>query len=386
MLKTIDREALYAMVWTEPVRTVAERFGVSDVALKKACQKALIPTPDRGYWAKLAAGKPVVKAALALRQPGFSPEVTFGNGGGWCRHWTREELLGEIPPPPHFDESLESVRARIEATLGKVKCPTKGGIWHTSIQRLLSQDEDRRRKAADSIFSWDQPLFTSPVEQRRLRILNSVFLAVGRFGGKVTVRGREARDLSITFDKQHVVISLEEVKPRGKAPAVSNQSGLSFAILKSFGSTETRSTWTDHDQERLEQQLTTIAAEVVLTAEAQLREGAVHLHQWRIERKAALEEEDVRQRAERERLERERLERLEQARIDGLLKAAYEFRSAQEIRAYVEGLGARLEPTDEDRWYRYQAWSVWALAQADRIDPALNASFDLPSEAEPATS
>ncbi|WP_271595899.1 hypothetical protein [Bradyrhizobium sp. CCBAU 25360] len=36
---------------------VADGFGISDVALKKICDKHRVPTPARGYWAKKSAGK-----------------------------------------------------------------------------------------------------------------------------------------------------------------------------------------------------------------------------------------------------------------------------------------------------------------------------------------
>jgi hypothetical protein len=43
---------------------VAADLGVSDVAVKKICDKHRIPVPGRGYWAKIAAGQPrfVVKS------------------------------------------------------------------------------------------------------------------------------------------------------------------------------------------------------------------------------------------------------------------------------------------------------------------------------------
>jgi len=44
------------MVWAEPVRTVAARYNVSDVALAKICRTLGVPLPGRGYWAKKAAG------------------------------------------------------------------------------------------------------------------------------------------------------------------------------------------------------------------------------------------------------------------------------------------------------------------------------------------
>jgi hypothetical protein len=41
---------LKRLVWKKPLRDVAKDFGVSDVAVKKECQKRGIETPERGYW------------------------------------------------------------------------------------------------------------------------------------------------------------------------------------------------------------------------------------------------------------------------------------------------------------------------------------------------
>jgi len=61
--------------------------------------------------------------------------------------------------------------------------------------------------------------------------------------------------------------------------------------------------------------------------------------------------------------------------VDTLLEAAEAFRKSNEIRSYVANLGARLDRADQERIAQYEAWSAWALAQADRIDPALKSSF-----------
>lgn len=55
----LTRRVMYDLVWSKPMTKVAEEFGISDVALKKICEKHRIPTPPRGYWAKKEAGKPV---------------------------------------------------------------------------------------------------------------------------------------------------------------------------------------------------------------------------------------------------------------------------------------------------------------------------------------
>ncbi|HSB07529.1 MAG TPA: hypothetical protein VLK23_20310 [Thermodesulfobacteriota bacterium] len=52
-----EREKLYEEVWKQPVPVVANRYGVSNVALAKACRKLAVPFPPRGYWARIRAGR-----------------------------------------------------------------------------------------------------------------------------------------------------------------------------------------------------------------------------------------------------------------------------------------------------------------------------------------
>jgi len=53
------RELLYAEVWEGPATKVAEKYGVSDVAIGKLCRRLRIPMPGRGYRARNAAGRRV---------------------------------------------------------------------------------------------------------------------------------------------------------------------------------------------------------------------------------------------------------------------------------------------------------------------------------------
>ncbi len=55
-LHSLTREQLYDMVWQKPIVVLAPEFGVSDVAVKKRCKRLGVPTPSRGYWAKIEAG------------------------------------------------------------------------------------------------------------------------------------------------------------------------------------------------------------------------------------------------------------------------------------------------------------------------------------------
>jgi hypothetical protein len=75
----------------------------------------------------------------------------------------------------------------------------------------------------------------------------------------------------------------------------------------------------------------------------------------------------------RERKERERQEALERERVARLLADAERLRQADAIRAFLADVGRRL--SSEAGVERYDAWSAWALAQADRIDPTHDLAF-----------
>jgi hypothetical protein len=71
MAECLSRKELYDLVWSEPLKTLCSRFGISDVALKKTCARSEIPTP------------PTFSAKDPLFRTGNISELT-------------EKLLGEI--------------------------------------------------------------------------------------------------------------------------------------------------------------------------------------------------------------------------------------------------------------------------------------------------
>jgi hypothetical protein len=161
MPRRLSRRELYDLVWCEPTKTVAARFGISDVALKKTCERATVPTPDRGYWAKKEAGKETFKPALPSRPPGMDDEVTVGAGRSyWYHSSTEEELLQNTPIPPEFPEAIDSVREMIAKAIEHVSVPSKITNWHPTINRLLNEDEKRRQKQLQSGYSWDAHFLT----------------------------------------------------------------------------------------------------------------------------------------------------------------------------------------------------------------------------------
>jgi hypothetical protein len=64
------REEMYDLVWSIPMRTLARRFGISDVALRKRCLKAAVPTPPPGYWTQLRGGHDPARPPLPCGRSG----------------------------------------------------------------------------------------------------------------------------------------------------------------------------------------------------------------------------------------------------------------------------------------------------------------------------
>jgi hypothetical protein len=60
----LSRRDLYELVWSTPVTKPAEQFGISDRGLAKICERYRVPSPPRGYWAKLEAGAKPKRAIL----------------------------------------------------------------------------------------------------------------------------------------------------------------------------------------------------------------------------------------------------------------------------------------------------------------------------------
>lgn len=63
----MTRQELYERVWSTPMSKLAPEFGVSDVALAKLCRRHAVPTPPRGYWMQLQAGRKPKRARLPAR-------------------------------------------------------------------------------------------------------------------------------------------------------------------------------------------------------------------------------------------------------------------------------------------------------------------------------
>jgi len=377
MRHEFTRQELYDLVWAEPLSKLGPRLGISDVGLAKACRRADIPVPERGYWARLQANKLVVKRPLPPRGLGMSDAVVLGENPYESYEALRARILAEpIPPPATFPETIEQVAERVRKLVGKVRVPKTLDRTHPLIARLIEDGERRRESLVVSSPIFQTTDFEAPFERRRLRILNAVFLAVQRCGCRPWIRDKEAHDVGIQVGERNVSFSLEPVtqRRRGDAPAKGGKrharEKMKLTIPADHDGSSTGASWQDTDEGRIETVLHEVIVALLVAGEAQYRAALHAKREWLIARKAELEEEDRRRRAEEERRERERLAKLERERLERLFRAANDWRRAADLRAFVETVRvAHRDLSTPAALERLERWANDALAAADRLDP-----------------
>lgn len=363
-LNVIRRGDLYDLVWSEPMRSAARRFGISDVALAKACRRHRIPVPGRGYWAKHAHGKAPRRARLpqlsesdALRLA----EIRFA-----VRRSDISELMrsGESDPhlpvvvPPRLEHPLPIVR--------KSRAMLRRGAVRDGV---LATDESPCLDVRVSKSSLD----------RAMRVLNALFLACADRGYAVSIAEEHPRGTTLVVDEERIGIRLEErieraEKPRPKPTRLASWLPTPYhypqyeyrptRILKlrllGLDYSGIRASWMDGKVQRVENCL----ADVIATLEL----GAEHLRRARLEmeRRRQQWEEEVRQRVEAERLRRE-----EQDREKELDDLACDWANAIRISEFVDAVRAAASQrgsvvaTESALGH----WLHWATERAERLNP-----------------
>lgn len=369
------RKELYDLVWSQPMRAVAATIGISDVALAKHCKKADIPVPIRGYWARKKARKPTTQIALPPRFPGASDRIGESpRNDYWGADWTERFKDVAIPPVPIFGEDMSSVEERSRKLVGQIRCGRKFEPAHPLVAKLLAHDEERRKEFTKWRYNSHAPKYDTGTARRRLLIINALFLAATRLGCRPSMNTSKYveepggnRDLWITIGQAHVGFTIEPIK--------SKKVGHSERLCLTFGSerlgTKPDRCWEDNNESQLENQLTEILVQMLLSAETSYRDGLIRRRERIIERKAEAEAELKRRQDEAERKARDLRERLERERIQRLLSQAKALDRANQIRTYVESARLRFAKIPMTQ-AEFEKWASWAQQEADRIDPLKN--------------
>lgn len=374
-------EDVIAFAWSAPMRDLAGKVGVSDVALKKMLRRYGVTTPPQGHWNRIHAGHKVPAP----------PEPPARCPGGYGRMLLDPKFEPYIPranPLPssgpfvsaEVPEDLEALREREAKLMGRVTVAKDLSRYHPAFNDILRKEQRLREKATKGTwYSHYKPEFDNPVDQRQMRLLNALFLALAK-------RGHEAR----VFADQ---------RPRGFRPEVmigDTRLSLQIGILGKHSTsmrygeivpdpTLPASTpllircdepgipaWEDQKESKLESRIAEIAVSLIVAGEAafrrRLKEAEIRAEQERIEREKRQEEE----RQERERQRLERIRQLNEQRIADLRLSGELLRQSQDLRALVANVRNALQQRDDVDNARLAAWEIWALGEADKLDPILS--------------
>ncbi len=389
------RSEFYDLLWSAPASRISKDLGISDVALGKAAKRHGIPAPERGYWAKVAAGKRALKKKLPPRGLGQSDSIHVGREEA-CSQSSTSETDQSIPPLPSplspYDETLDDLLARLRATVGLVSAPKSLANPHPVVAKMLEIDAKRIEKFAGSDYRWshEQPYYASPFEKRRLRILSAIFKAVATTGLSLGAKGKNADEFhvfahegtSITFWLDHP----KQTSARDSYFATSKPDRPASDPLKLEIRWHWRSAppfriqWQDEKGKSLEDELSEISATLAMAVEAAYREWKSENYQYRVqqhERAVRLAEE---KRLQGIRDEEAKIEAERQGRIMKLFNDSEAFRMAEDIRRYVAAvLRANAQSPSPASPDDIANWRDSALACADDIDPVLSRAFLLPS-------
>lgn len=354
------REALYQMVWRRPVSVIAKEIGVSDVAVAKACRKAGIPLPSRGYWAMIKAGRTVRTPALSGLKPGQSATVSF---------FTREDPPPKVPKPDLPVGPPMAVPCRL----------TKP---HPLVAQLKAAAHGAREEGGVLVLNYTRVLRvrTSARQLRRgLILLDTLIKQFEKRGYNVRISQKSA-ETELVLNEGVVTFRLDErtkkTVPPSPPPMLQGRRGEHYPDLwrpaqvlagtgefkLEFGKYALRGcriTWKDGVRRTLEAQLSEVIATIPSWEAA--------LHASRLER----EDREVRAcEAEKRRVATARAQevlKLQRGKLVGNLRA---WERAERLRRFIAAFEQIGASTPEA-----QAWLEWAHAQAQALDPLVEPEF-----------
>ncbi|KHL24117.1 hypothetical protein PK98_15655 [Croceibacterium mercuriale] len=362
-------EDLIRLAWSEPMRDLALKVGMSDVGLRKLFVSLGIITPPQGYWNKVRAGKGV--------PPIPSPPSRRVGEIGRCRVDNRlARLVPEAPPLPSsgpfasslVPEDLEELRACELKALSKVRVPKTLERAHPALQHILAKEASRQVKAQESQWHWDAAKFGNAVDQRRLRILNMIFFAISQRGhdgilyedredlyaGALIGDTRLGLTLSIA-GKYRTIAHRGYQRPDPMLPAATP------LILQTKDQDGPSLSWQDDATGKLETRIAQIAADLIVAGEQAFRIGLRKAEEWADERRLQREKERLAW-----------VEKRNQQRLTDLRQSGELLRQAEAIRALVATVEQHLSGTATVNGVTLSQWRQWALGEADRVDPVLS--------------
>lgn len=361
--RTVSREELYALVWKIPMRKLSADFGVSDVAIAKACKRLNVPRPPRGYWMKLEAGKRVRNPSLPAAAPGEPVSAEIGA--------TEAVKLRPRPVPCAgilVGANLRNCHPDVAATKSALE-----GARVDSYGKLYVHYGSKTLNVK----------VTKGALDRAMRLLSALLFACEREGWRV-VAGTQRHGscypaTTIEVGEAQIVIglALSEIVVRGtetegRWPTCRYEpTGLLRIEITNRWGLKIRK-WSDGKSQRLEDILGEIVSAISEAADRLREERVLQAEQQRAyaERERQHEEAEAVLKAEFEqRAQRER--RIKELRTELEWQAKGQDTAAQ-IRGLVDAMRVRFETAEEGKQTSIERWCAWAEKVAQEYDPLRN--------------
>lgn len=385
-----NREKLYQEVWAKPVVKVAEKYGVSDVAIHKVCKALNVPTPPPGYWARVRAGAEVKKTPLP-KTKGVTEIVgsrTFEGVKVKINDSSAQQLIF-LP---------ESEREKVLLAAQEIQMPAENAQLHKKIIAYKSvvkewNKNDTKPEGAQRKLSnyFNRPPFLAGVISneslpRVYRILDALFRQVEKLGGSVN------DDLSLQVRNEHVRLEISEAQDEVKH-VLTKQEAQALIV---YQDEKRRHSWASEPQIRKHDYVFNGRLRInvrqgryfrdteKVNIESRLGEILLDLYEEsevvRLDREAREEAAHKQAEAERRKEERRKRYNMEVERTIALENAALDFETACRFRAYVKAVETSCGQNGLDD--KTAAWVDWAMKKADWFDPIVARDDELFGERE----
>jgi len=357
---TLVRDELYRRVWSTPMRTLAQEYGISDVALAKICKKMDIPVPGLGYWARVAHGQKPKQAKLPKAKATTRVEYTL------------QPRLEAKPATRRVARPLPDVPLASEFRAREAHDAVKRLAAALRAQHVDRDDGQQRLKGS----SGSMIRLSPAIQPRALLILDGVAKALSLRGHEVRFTEPPARYLpcSLSVHLSGVEIDLQLVEPLVKSAhrrtpeeeASFKKHGYTFArtidltpsgrLVLTVGSTYGGQKWSDTEHRTLEAQL----GKVIL--------GVEDAAEQKVAAKLEAEQRAIQERQAQRRSDVEQVKaNYQHALVEDLDKMVAMHERARALRAFLHALDGAVP--HQERTAKFAEWVEWAEARAAKLDP-----------------
>lgn len=384
MYKTVSftRAEMFERVWATPLLQLAKEIGVSDVALGKACRRAKIPLPGRGYWAKDAKARSQPK--LPKNHDAFHDTVSFRVLDAEA-HAAMIASRKSMPVPAADGENVTSTA---EGANAAIVVPATLEAPHPLVARTLKLARSAEVSDGRLRLDFKEALcvaISADMLDRVLLLMDTLIKESERRGctWAVTKEGTT----TVIYDGEPMKVELRERLIRREIPPPPPpeprpgrrgrwqpdytptyyptkewvSSGELTFVIDEHGGHGVRGNWKDTKRTPIDTRLVDI-----LDGIAGMAAGIKAEREKRAEWKRQRDLEEARQAELARAAERVRLLRVR------FVEAMQRWEQAERLRRFIRSVEAHLAHLDDSARAAGNQWLAWARLHADALDPIIS--------------